>query len=137
MTPLMTFLVKFIHGDPPGIFHIFGERFFLNTFPKFWFMTSFSLQKISHFHQFLTKLAYYDQIDPFNDFLVKLIHDESPGKSFPNYWRKFFLPFSQNVVMISFWAKTDLSFGPKGENLRFFEVVWNEVKTAPLPRRKK
>ena len=67
-TPLMTFVVKFIHIGPHEIiFQFFEWKNFLITFPKFWQMTSFLPPKMREFGSFSPKMTYFDQIDPIND----------------------------------------------------------------------
>ena len=55
MTPLMTFLVKFIHGDPlENFFQIFGEKIF-DHFPQILTYDVILAPKMSHFHYFHLK----------------------------------------------------------------------------------
>ena len=107
MTPLMTFLVKFIHGDPSGkFFPNFWRKMFLTTFPKFWLMTSFWPQKWGIFTNFHQKWPILAKLTPLMTFLVKFIHGDPPGIIFPNFWRKIFLTtFPKFWLMTSFWPQ--------------------------------
>ena len=96
MTPLMTFLVKFRSGDPPGkFFQIFGEKFF-DHFTKMLTYDVILAPKMSHFDQFSPKMTYFGQIDPFNDFFSQIHPWRPPWNNFSKFLEKnFFDHFPQ------------------------------------------
>ena len=67
MTPLMTFLVKFNHIDPPRIFFRILDENFFHQFPQILTYDVIFTPKMRPFGTFSPKMTYFDQIDPIND----------------------------------------------------------------------
>ena len=83
------------------------EKKFLTTFPKFWHMTSFLPPKTIEFGTFSSKMTYFYQIDPINDYFGQFyVHKPDWNNFYKLLEKKLFYHFPQIV-------KYDVILAPK------------------------